>query len=255
MKKYTLGVMILAAFVALVAAVPAFAETNTPKGIMQRFEGQDGVVKPFIVGTVSAINGNTVTVLGRTGFGKTITATTTYTVDATNAKITKNNVAGTVASVTVRDIVAVQGTITGTNVVATTIRDGVAGGPGMGFGRGGSEKDKTGTPTNPIVGNGQPVIAGTISTINGSTISITNKSNVVYTIDATNAKILQGKNTITVSALKTGDAVVVQGTINGTSVVASSIIDQAKPEKPAKNEIRPGFFGGIGQFFMHLFGF
>ena len=101
-----------------VGSVPVFAQTTT---------GGPGtrshMSRPAVMGTVSAINGNTLTVSGKKGFGSTAT-TTTYTVDTTNAKITKNNTAGTIASIAVGDTVMVQGTVSGTNVNATTIRDG-----------------------------------------------------------------------------------------------------------------------------------
>ena len=280
-KKYLFGTMALAAVVTLVTAVPAFAETdanvsvnasvkaNWPAGMMQRTSdsnGQNrdaqergpGMMRPFIVGKVSAVSGNTITVVGNTGFGKTVTATTTYTVDATNAKVTKANATSTVASIVVGDTVAVQGTITGTNVVATMIRDGVAGGPGMGFGFGRNDEKgpgKMGTSTPAFTGNGQPIIAGKISAISSSTISIANSSNVTYTIDATNAKILLGNKVSDISTLKVGDTILAQGSVNGTSIVATTVIDQTKPANSGNNNPRPGFFGGIGQFFMHLFGF
>lgn len=115
------------------------------------------------------------------------------------------------------------------------------------------------TPVYPITGNGQPIVAGTVSTINGSTLTITNKSNVSYTVDITNAKIVQGANTISVSGVTVGDAVVVQGTVNSNAIVASSVIDQAKSVSPSgpgnSGELHGGFFSGIGSFFAHLFGF
>jgi len=86
-------------------------------------------------------------------------------------------------------------------------------------------------------------------------MTITNSSKITYTIDAANVKIIQGKNTISLSDVKIGDSVVVQGTVNGTSIVASTIIDQVKinQAKPANTgeEQRPrqGFLGSIGQFF------
>ncbi len=73
-----------------------------------------------------------------------------YTVDATNAKIYKGSVTSTVAvsDIAQGDTVMVQGTITGTNVAATVIRDGVGGmmggRPGMGFGHGGQLHDAEG---------------------------------------------------------------------------------------------------------------
>ena len=111
-----------------------------------------------------------------------------------------------------------------------------------------------------IVGNGQPVVLGTVSTISGSTLTITNKSNVTYTVDATNAKITVGNTTASVSSIAVGDMVVVQGTINGTSIVASNVINQNKPANttntPGTNgQQNKGFFGGIGSFLKKLFGF
>ena len=268
MKKYVIGTMALATVATLMAAVPAFAETNKPINANVKTDfranmpggperGRSEMMGGgIILGTVSTINGNTITVLGHTGFGVG-GATTTFTVDATNAKVTKNNATSTVASIITGDTVTVQGKITGTSIVAVAIRDGAFNRPGMGFGRDDDNgQGKIGTSTRPIIaGNGQPIVAGTISAINGSIISIGNNGNTTYTVDTTNAKIIQGKDTITVSGLKTGDMVVVQGTINGTSVTASSVIDQAKPANSGNNNAHPGFFGGIGQFFMHMFGF
>jgi hypothetical protein len=223
---------------------------------------------PAVFGTVTAISGDTITVSENRGFNRglrtspnpTPTATpvaTIYTVDATNAKITKNNATGTIASITVGDTIMVQGTVSGTSVTATMIHDGIMGGRIGGPG-------KNGQPTTvlpQITGNGQPVIAGTISAISGSTLTVTNKSNITYTVDATNAKIVQGQNTITISNISVGDSVVIQGTVNGTSVTASSVIDQHVPSTTATSQpgAKPnqnlGFFGRIGNFFSKLFGF
>jgi hydrogenase maturation factor len=77
-------------------------------------------------------------------------------------------------------------------------------------------------------------------------------------VDVSGAKIVQGQDTITTSNLSPGDSVIVQGTVNGNSITASSLIDQAQPAEASnssKNEVHRSFLGGIGQFFMHLFGF
>lgn len=208
-----------------------------------------------IFGTVAAINGNTLTVTGRQGFPSS--DSTTLTVDAASAKITKNNAAATVSSILVGDTVLVQGTTSGSNVAAATIWDGVT--PGRGQGKGIEKPQTESSPA--ITGNGQPVVAGTIATINGNTITITNKSNVTYTIDAASAIITQGQATIALAGVKIGDAVVVQGAVNGNKVTATTIIDQTRPAgatKPApgtNNGNHFGFMGNIGQFFKHLFGF
>jgi len=283
-KKYLAGALSLATAMSLVAVIPAFADTTVPTtpttttrpaGSWQGqargaggMHGQMAGMKPAVFGKVSAVSGNTITVSqqafgkpGTTGTTTTPPAATTFTVDATNAKVTKSNAASTVAAIAVGDMVFVQGTVSGTNVTATTIRDGVMmmrGTPGK---PGTNPTGKAPSPVaSPITGNGQPVVAGTISAISGSTLSITNKSNVSYTVDASNAKIVQGQNTVTISNVTVGDSVVIQGTVNGNSIVASSVIDQAKPATTAtatgaKPQARPGILGQLGQFFSHLFGF
>jgi hypothetical protein len=75
-------------------------------------------------GTVSAISGNTITL---TKLGKKST-TTTYTIDATSAKITKKMGKAAPTVITISDIkvgdrLLVKGTITGTTISATNITD------------------------------------------------------------------------------------------------------------------------------------
>ena len=242
--------------------------------------GQNSAMRPAVVGTVSVINGTTLTVSGRQGLGdkgfggkmsgasaptavtpSVSPAAVTFTVDASNATVKKNNATSTLSVIVVGDMVAVQGTVNGTNVTATMIRDGGVGVGAMGRGQGGPEgQDKgrsaTSTPiVSPIQGNGQPIIAGTLSAINGSSLTVSTKSNVTYTVDASSAKIVQGQTVATLANLAVGDSVVIQGAVSGTSVTASSVIDQkpATSAMPAKPHV--GIFGGIGQFFKHLFGF
>jgi hypothetical protein len=277
-KKYVSGFVGLAVLATLAVAVPAMAATTTTAGTPSsawagHAGGMHGTMKPGVFGTVSAVSGNIITVtsthrmgprpttgsLGSSTTGDATASTTpistTYTVDATNATITKNNVAGTIGSIAVGDTIMAQGTLTGTNLVATTVRDGVmTRTPGVN-----GQSGKTPTPmTSPITGNGQPVIAGIISSISGNSVVITNKSNVTYTVDVTNAKIVQGQSTVTVSNLAVGDNVFIQGTINGNSVTASSVIDQKAPSTTTTGTTTTqskGFFGSIGSFFSHLFGF
>lgn len=256
-KKYVFAGLTLAILGTLTLVAPAFADTTGATMRGNRW----GTMRPAVFGTVASVGGNTITVTSKqfvrpTTEGAAPTQTTvTYTVDASNAIVTKGNVASAVSAIAIGDTISVQGTVTGTNVVATTIRDGVMMGKGIGEGMG-DGRGKMGSTTPPIIqGNGQPVIAGTISAISGNSLTITNKSNVTYTVDATNAKIVQGQNTITISGLTVGDSVVVQGTVNGTSVTASSVIDQKAQTTTTGATVHKGFFGGIGSFFAHLFGF
>jgi hypothetical protein len=202
-----------------------------------------------INGTVTVINGNTITVVIKTRSAKNGSTANTaspiiYSVDASSATITKNGAVGTIASISVGDNVTVQGTVTGTNIVAKVIRDGL----GQGL--------------QEIQGNGEPVVAGKITAINGNIITITNNSNINYTIDAKNAKFsVKGISIPKISDIAVGDGIVVQGTINGNSVVASLVIDQkiSTNSSVGNSQGKAGFMGNmmnkIGGFFKHLFGF
>lgn len=275
----------------LAVVMPAFAQTSasvsvgTQAGVWAGMHGgMRGGMQFGIVGTVSAINGETLTVTSvphmrpmPEGQATTTSVTpsqtpTVYTVDATNAKIYKGSVTSTVsiASIATGDTVFVQGPVTGTNVAATVIRDGVpvpmggprGGMPGRGFGGHGASSTPSGTL--PIQGNGEPVIGGNVTAINGTTLTVTNASNVTYTIDAANTTVVRNGTTTALSSVAVGDSVIVQGTVNGTSVTASSIIDhQANASSASQGKGLGGgitagiggFFGSIGGFFQHLFGF
>ncbi len=189
-----------------------------------------------VTGTVSSVNGTSISLAARNG--------TAYTIDATNAVVMKNNATSTISNIAVGDMLNVQGNASGTSVVASKIRDIV--------------KNNLNVPMQ-IQGNGQPVVAGKVTSINGLTLAITNSSNVSYTIDATNAKIQKAGNaSSTISSIAVGDNVIAQGTINGTSVIAASVIDQTNATVTNNgNEAKThsSFFGSVGNFFKHLFGF
>ncbi len=210
-----------------------------------------------VVGKVTAINGTTLTVLQNGFRGESQNANTgaTYTVDASNATVTKNNATSNLSAISVGDMVVVKGVVSGTSVTATSIRDGI--GPrGQGRPPAGS--------FSAFQGNGQPIVGGTVTTVNGLSLTLTNTSNVTYTVDASNAKVIKQGATTTVSSIGAGDHVLVQGTVNGTSVTASTVLDQGVPANTQSNNAgaavhHGGFFGGlfgaIGGFFQHLFGF
>ena len=170
----------------------------------------------------------------------------------------KDNATSSVSAIAVGDTVIIQGTKNGTNITATTIRDGVTTRPG------GMKPGTAGSGVNapsPIQGNGEPVVAGTVSAISGSTLTVSTKSNVTYTVDASSAKVVQGNGTASLSSVAVGDSVIIQGTVNGTAITASSVIDQKALPAPGASgtDAHPqphlGFFGSIGNFFSHLFGF
>lgn len=263
-KKYIFGSIALLAVAGLISGATAFAaDTNQPNAAWGHMRSG---MKPAVFGTVSAVNGNTITVNGKQGgpgmMNGSASATTVFTVDASNATVIKDNATSSVSAILTGDTVSVQGTINGTNITATMIRDGMMRGGAGGMGSFDKTKRPGGMPSSTLIqGNGHPVLAGTISAINGSTLSLTNKSNLAYTVDVTNAKLLRGQNTIALSSLNVGDSVVVQGAVNGNSVAASTVIDQTMPASSAVNQPNSGqqpnrgFFGGILNFFKGLFGF
>jgi hypothetical protein len=213
-----------------------------------------------ILGTVSSVSGNTITVnvAARKGFGTSTQATAvaaaTYTIDASGATVYKNNATSSVSNIVSGDTVMVQGTVSGTNVTAKVIRDGKM--PMENF-----QKGNRATSTEQMIsGDGNPVVAGTVSAISGNTITLKNNSNTQYTVDASSADIKKGEATSSVSSISIGDNILVQGTVNGSSVTATMVIDQSAKPGNDNNGGRPEggvkvFFGKIGGFFMHLFGF
>jgi hypothetical protein len=278
-KRYAAGLAVAATITSLAMTLPAFADTNINVGAnisaqaqtrgmhegAWQGRGPDGKGapgqmkdgrKPAVFGTVTVVNGATITVASRS-FGKNA-ATTTYSVNAANATVFKNNATSSVSSIAINDQIMVMGTISGTTVTATSIRDGI---PMMNRGRGPDQPDNGGTGQSlPLKGNGEPVVAGSVSSVNGNAITITTSSNTSYTIDAASSTVNKAGATSTVSAISVGDYVVVQGTVNGATVTASSILDaQVKTSAQGNSGNAPGhnkgLFGSIGGFFKHLFGF
>lgn len=256
-KKYISALSMLAIILGVGLATTTNAQTtgttsltqNPMSGIMHSRMKGHVMGQRGIIGTVNTINGTTITITSTRG-----STTTTYTVDASNAKIMKGGQSSTVSSIVIGDKIMVMGQANGTNVTATMINDGP-----MKFG----DSQNHMMPQNIPAGNGEPIVGGTVSSISGNTITITNQANVTYTVDATNAKISKaGATSPTISNISTGDAVVIQGTINGNSVTASSVIDNGTqttntttPNNQTPAQAHPGVFGGIGGFFKHLFGF
>ena len=258
-NKYLSLVALMGLAAGLALARPVFAQTTMSRGFPHsgKMWGGDGAHgrTPGVFGTVSGVSGTTLTVTDSR-------ANTTYSVDATNAQVMKNGTSSSVSAIAVGDMVMVQGTVSGSSVVATMIRDGI----GMEGGRMMWGKAKGAGPEQNLVvqGNGQPVIGGNVTAINGTTLTIANKSNVTYTVDVSGAKIIKMGTSTPLSSVATGDKVIVQGAVNGTSITASSVIDQGSkltvpggptPANSGAPKRRIGFFGSIGNFFSHLFGF
>ncbi|MDQ1282016.1 MAG: hypothetical protein QG630_367 [Patescibacteria group bacterium] len=189
-----------------------------------------------VFGTITAINGNTLTMsVTFRGEGKNSTTTTKiFTVDASTAKIIKSGATSSVSSIVIGDKVSILGRISGTNITAKIIHIKLQ---------------------NTPQGDGKPVVGGKITSISGNTLTITNNSNVSYTIDVSNAKIFVKGATSSVSSLQINGEIVVQGTVNGTNITATSILahQDVKNNKPLqKNE---GVLQKSKNFFRKMFGF
>lgn len=204
-----------------------------------------------IFGTVSAVNGSTITVSSKSMVkdSSTIPVTTTYTVNTTSSTVVdKNTATSAVSAITVGDTVMIEGTVTGTTVTATKIHDGI-------MAKGVVKKMDNKDEISVLEGNGQPIIGGTVTAVSGNTVTITNKSNVAYTVDVTNAKITKSGTVAAASNIAVGDELIAQGTINGNSVAAVNVVDSAKISSNVNGKGHSGFLGAIGSFFSRIFGF
>ncbi len=230
------------------AATPAFAA------------GPDITGRPVVSGKVTSVSGDILMVTTH-GWRHELKSSTTapmtaYTVNASGAVVVKDGKTSSFAQIAIGDFVVVRGTMSGTSVAATNIRD-VKKGPDIWHDARGKGAAAMSTAF-PIQGNGDPVIGGTVSAVSSSTLMVTAKAGQTYTVNAVNAKVVKRDVTnATLANVSVGDAVVVQGAVNGASVTASSILDQAPAgaKGSAGTPPRRGFFGAIGGFFTRLFGF
>jgi hypothetical protein len=220
-----LTALVLAGTVTSVVTIASAASTDssTTSTIASTSTGTRAqMTPPAVMGKVTAIAGDTITITGQlggqkpTGTAADTTSGTTYTVDASSATVTKDrDTASTVSAIAVGDMISVDGTISGTTVTATTIHDGFGGmgGPGGAGGFGG--------------GHGGPGggAMGTVTAVNGSTLTVTDKDGGVYTIDASTATVKASGSTSAVSDIKVGDTVMIQGKVTTASMTATNIED------------------------------
>jgi hypothetical protein len=198
-----------AALLAAIAIILTGAAAITSARVSQAKSGTVGAVKtamrhlgtPPTTGTVSAISGNSITLAGKNG--------ATYTVDAGSAKIVKiSNGAKTtiaVSGIQTGDVLAVTGTVTGNNIVAKNITDGVM--------------------TMPV--KQQPAATGTVSAISGNSITLAGSNGTTYTVDASNVQISILKSGVSLqnSGVQTGDTLTIFGAVSGSNITATRIMD------------------------------
>jgi riboflavin synthase alpha subunit len=161
--------------------------------------------RPKIDGSVTAINGTTLTVQEEANEGGTV-----YTVDA-------SGVSSGISGIAVGDKVFVDGTVNGSNVAATNVFKGGSGGH-----RG-------------MRGHGGPHMDGNITAINGATITVKEEADeggTVYTVDASKAAFLKNGAASQLSALAIGDKVFLEGTASANNVAATRIMSGNPGHKP-----------------------
>jgi len=171
-------------------------------------------------GSVTAVNSSVLTINAMAGKIKT-----TYTIDAASAVLTKGMGKGTPATIAIADIkigdrIFAIGTLNGTNVSATSVRDL------------GQFNKRINSNKTAIKGN---MFMGTVTAVIGSTITATGWNKTAYTVNAGAAKLTKGLGkdaaTIALSDIKVGDRISAVGAVSGTTVAATSVRDlgQAKP--------------------------
>ncbi len=167
-------------------------------------------------GQITTISGNTLTVQSKNG--------TTFTVDATSAKVMVNGQASSVSGLAVNDQILVQGqpaSAGSTQITAQAIFKGI-----MNFG----PKDIT---------------FGEITLVNGNTITVQSKNGTAFTVDATSAKIMVNGQVSSLSALAVNDQIVVKG--QPVAQGSTQITAQAIFKGPMKKGPQMGMRGHHGK--------
>ena len=192
------------------SGLPANASSTRPAIHMGMRMMNDGTHFP---GTIASISGSSFTLTGMNG--------SIYTVNAGSATVKDGpNGTASIASLTAGAKVVVEGSLSRSTITATEIHTGMGPGEG-GFGRG--------------RGPGGKGVMGQVTAVSGNTITVTGKDGKTYSVDAGSATI--GKMvTISASDVKVGDTVGVEGSVNGTTVTATHIMDGVPPIGNQQNQ-------------------
>jgi len=201
--------------------------------------------KPMIMGTVTDIDDDTITIesikMGGPKSEDSSDETVTYTVDASDTTVYEDQKEASLSDIDEGDKIMVEGTISGTKITATKIHiDDLKGSAGI------------------TDGTGEPVVMGTVTDIgeDDETIEIENNGDTIYTVDLSDATILKDGEEIDISDIEEDDVVLVQGEADGSEITASTVTIQVNDNSTKnQNTQKIGFFQRIGNFFSKLFGF
>lgn len=191
--------------VAGITTVASAQSSTTGTAVMQGMGMMRGNKGPHVHGTVTAVNGTTITI-------KSERDSATYTIDASTATFKKATDGSAPTTVTIADIkvgdeVGAMGTLSGTTLTATDVMDGKF------MGRGGM---------GGMHGRG-PGVMGKVTAVNGSTITVTNHDGTVFTVNAGSATVNK-MTTGSLADVQVGDTIGVQGDVSGTTVTATKIM-------------------------------
>ena len=197
------------------------------------------------IGTITAIDGSTITLSARAGGppGQSSSSTaTTVSVTTTDSTTVSSAVAGSLPDIAVGDQISAMGTGSATALTATSVTDNGTnattdiGGPGGGGFGGGGQGTPPGGSAGGAAGGGQPDtsrmrVAGKVTAIDGSAITVTTSTGTAK-ITVSPSTTYSTTETVALADLKVGDTAMVQGATSGSTVAATSI--------------RIGAFGGPG---------
>ncbi|MBV9159329.1 MAG: hypothetical protein JO019_01900 [Candidatus Kaiserbacteria bacterium] len=93
------------------------------------------------------------------------------------------------------------------------------------------------------------VINGTVTALNGATLTVTGTNGTVYTVNAANASVNGDTNTaIALAGIQSGDRIEVKGTLNGSVITATKINDKSLLERNViqkLNNVRIGVISSV----------
>lgn len=70
-----------------------------------------------------------------------------------------------------------------------------------------------------------PVAVGTVTAVSGTTLTLTGQGGTVYTVAAVDAKIWKEGEASAISSIVVGDQIIIFGSINGSAITATKILD------------------------------
>lgn len=214
----------------------ATAGNNGPRGAGGFPGGRQGMPGGLgTAGTISHIAGSSFT----------LNTTTDDSVDVTTKADTTvvEATSGSISDIKQGDHVVVFGTTADNKIAASRITSGdtdtlrgPGGGPGQGgppSGRapGGNGAPPNGGPAGPRDRSGIPT-AGVVTSVDGSTLKIETDANTTITVTTSSSTEVQLQHTTSVSNLKIGDDVTVNGTTTDGTVAATNIRVGALNEMP-----------------------